>query len=386
MMFKKNPVDNHISHIPKIVTQHGTFLASKDTPVISLKPGQEKAERRGFYSVEAKPHRFTYIKDNSELISTYVDCIGSTTQPVHYKNPREPLIPAALLAHKKPKDENGQVIVEDTSIKKVKKVDDAEYQARMTEELNLNPTPISSTKPPVKKSYTAARWNSTYKSTFNRDQELREPCKDYRRLRGPPFQVEDPPQCLSEENVISMYSTEFGLLGSNPNEKLIIPEFDYNGRIKSKTQGWTRIIDDKAVVNRTLMARVGDIANFASNKPPKQEGTINEVDRIPTVKHELTKGTTRGTYHIPGYQGYLPSNTDNPRCAEIEVGDKERKRWSNIADQYHLNIPGYSAHIPENAINDKGTRQLTRMTTFGRDYGRMAGYIPPHKNIQTTVG
>ena len=67
-------------------------------------------------------------------------------------------------------------------------------------------------------------------------------------------------------------------------------------------------------------------------------------------------------------------NINNPDCANFECGINERERWLNLSDQYHLNIPGYSGHLPKTAINDKGTRQVTSMTTFGQDYSANSGF------------
>merc|ERR1719359_1273822 len=44
------------------------------------------------------------------------------------------------------------------------------------------------------------------------------------------------------------------------------------------------------------------------------------ADKYPDKKTDLTSGTTIGTHHIPGYNGFLPTNTHNPRCAKIEQG------------------------------------------------------------------
>ena len=67
-------------------------------------------------------------------------------------------------------------------------------------------------------------------------------------------------------------------------------------------------------------------------------------------------------------------NTNNPDCAQVECGLKTREKFLNVADQYHVNIPGYSGHLPSTALNDRGSRQITMMTTFGRDFSANAGF------------
>lgn len=66
--------------------------------------------------------------------------------------------------------------------------------------------------------------------------------------------------------------------------------------------------------------------------------------------------------------GYLPMNTNNPRCAEIEAGVEDRRKPTNIRETYHQNPPGYSGFTPKVAFNDKGPRQVVKMSTFGRDF------------------
>ena len=50
------------------------------------------------------------------------------------------------------------------------------------------------------------------------------------------------------------------LLGSKPTDKYLTPSFDYNGRIQTKP-GWTRVVGEKDVTNRTLMAKVGNVSD-----------------------------------------------------------------------------------------------------------------------------
>merc|ERR1711959_779374 len=85
--------------------------------------------------------------------------------------------------------------------------------------------------------------------------------------------------------------------------------------------------------------------------------------RLPNPKTELTIGTTKGTSHIPGYQGFLPQNTNNPLVAAIESGEKIRTvDKSNLTEIYHLNIPDCAGHVGANAKNDKGPRQINSIS------------------------
>merc|ERR1712194_215417 len=227
-------------------------------------------------------------------------------------------------------------------------------------------------------------WGSTYKSTYSQEEDLYKAAAEYKRLRGPRFAVAAPPVCLSGEKSVTCYSVEYGLLGSKPIDKLLAPAYTYNGRLpecKDKSSSATRVIDAKEVLDGTIMKKVGDIegssdggADTTTAGGESDYSKLKHVKQLPTVKHDLTRGTTRGTYHIPGYQGFLPCNTNNPRCATVEAGLSERQNKEDVRATYAVNIPGYSGHQPLNAINDRGPRQITRMTVSGRDFARNAGF------------
>jgi hypothetical protein len=91
--------------------------------------------------------------------------------------------------------------------------------------------------------------------------------------------------------------------------------------------------------------------------------------KLPSFKSALTVGTTKGTAHIPGYQGFLATNTTNDRVAEIAHGGNMRTTdKTNLTHTFHTNLVGYAGHKPHNARNDRGGVALTNMTVKGRDF------------------
>lgn len=88
-----------------------------------------------------------------------------------------------------------------------------------------------------------------------------------------------------------------------------------------------------------------------------------------TVKKPMDAGTTKGTNHIPGYQGFVPSNCFNAEVARVEKGDFNRSvDKTNIDEIFHTNLVGYTGHAPASALNDRGGRQPTGRTTGGHDF------------------
>ena len=72
---------------------------------------------------------------------------------------------------------------------------------------------------------------------------------------------------------------------------------------------------------------------------------MNEIeDLIDCPQSELLRGTTKLTYHIKGYSGYIPSNVDNSKIRKQIFLNKNRKSnpKENILENYSKHIPGYS--------------------------------------------
>lgn len=89
-------------------------------------------------------------------------------------------------------------------------------------------------------------------------------------------------------------------------------------------------------------------------------------DALDRLRCELTKGTTRGTQHVPGYQGFLPGCTRHPKVAAFEAGAGERcVDKSILIDTFAQQVPGYAGHIPKSAknslVSNAGRRHLMEM-------------------------
>ncbi|KAF4689880.1 ATPase, P-type (transporting), HAD super, sub IC [Perkinsus olseni] len=92
--------------------------------------------------------------------------------------------------------------------------------------------------------------------------------------------------------------------------------------------------------------------------------------QLPVKITALEDGTTKGKAHIPGYQGFIPSNVRNPSVVSQAFGDDTRQTIdkTTMTEIYHQNVPGYFGHLPTESKNDKGPRQLTTSTIAGSDY------------------
>jgi len=85
---------------------------------------------------------------------------------------------------------------------------------------------------------------------------------------------------------------------------------------------------------------------------------------------ENFQGTTKASYHLPGYSGFVPETGKNPRaqqqglCVEPREGTKNF-RLSTLF-QYPHQLPGYGGYRPQTNINDVGPVRDESLTTMGR--------------------
>lgn len=165
----------------------------------------------------------------------------------------------------------------------------------------------------------AAHWSSEYDHTYSpRSVAGATP----RRQRGPLYGGSAGPTCISNPYPDSIYRLEYGARGHDPR---------------------TRVAPGSKV--------------------------------LPVRRDELTAGTTKGTFHVPGYTGFIPTNTHQPKVLQVEQGGRERSvDKTKLTDTYHLNLPGYAGHLPREAVNDRGPRQVTTMTVGGKDLHDSVNY------------
>ncbi|CAE7598023.1 unnamed protein product [Symbiodinium natans] len=117
----------------------------------------------------------------------------------------------------------------------------------------------------------------------------------------------------------------------------------------------------------------GHTADFGRHGSNPREKISPWEDKMPVFKSDLTAGTTKGTFHIPGYQGVTPScpgfSEHQLRVARAQARSVDK---TNIVQIFHQEVVGYGGHVPEAVCNDFGGRKPTDLTTFGHDF-------KPHK-------
>jgi len=83
--------------------------------------------------------------------------------------------------------------------------------------------------------------------------------------------------------------------------------------------------------------------------------------------HDMLAGTSRDTYHLPGYAGHIPMSKRNPIVEKQGDAKVPREIKNNLRLIYSHDLPGYTGHQPMNARNDIGEKK------GGRDPRTTAG-------------
>lgn len=86
-----------------------------------------------------------------------------------------------------------------------------------------------------------------------------------------------------------------------------------------------------------------------------------------STSEDMLAGTTRDTYHIPGYAGHIPASKRNPIVMVQGEMKKPRPIKNNLRLIYSHDLPGYTGHQPKAARNDIGRKKggLDPRTTSG---------------------
>lgn len=98
-----------------------------------------------------------------------------------------------------------------------------------------------------------------------------------------------------------------------------------------------------------LSAYLADFGRFGSN--PRDQISSDDT-KLPVCTNSLTHGSTKGTMHTPGYQGFIPSSTISMEVARVAAATQARSvDKTNIVDIFQAEVAGYGGHVPQSARN-----------------------------------
>ena len=97
-----------------------------------------------------------------------------------------------------------------------------------------------------------------------------------------------------------------------------------------------------------------DMGQYGSD--PAQRDFMRKTGMESTTA-DLNPGTTKDTYQIPGYAGFIPGAKQNPESVTHADGVGTRCRGEDLRLYHNHNVPGYTGHAPVDCANDFGERQ-----------------------------
>jgi len=104
--------------------------------------------------------------------------------------------------------------------------------------------------------------------------------------------------------------------------------------------------------------------------PLEQLSRTARMPPVPKPQNDLALGTTKSTYHVPGYTGHIPKSLISPEKWDQAVGANTRVTYlkQNVTENYHTRIPGYAGHRPREAVNDRGSLRQFCFSTAGERF------------------
>jgi len=121
----------------------------------------------------------------------------------------------------------------------------------------------------------------------------------------------------------------------------------------------------KVLTNSGMKSAMQIDMGMAGDNPADRPYT-NKTGMFSTSQ-DMLAGTTRDTYHIPGYAGHIPASKRNPIVMLQGEMKEPRPIKNNLRLIYSHDLPGYTGHQPKAARNDIGRNKggLDPRTTSG---------------------
>ena len=125
------------------------------------------------------------------------------------------------------------------------------------------------------------------------------------------------------------------------------------------TRSETRVVGREAVFSSTSRDMGG------AGEDPRARPLVAGSGMASTTT-ELNQGTTKSSFHLPGYGGFVPAAKTNPRALGHATAERPRadgKSFQRLTTR--VNKPGYTGYAPESAQYDLGPRKVRARASEG---------------------
>jgi len=119
---------------------------------------------------------------------------------------------------------------------------------------------------------------------------------------------------------------------------------------------------------------------FGVDPHSKTPNNPSEMKFLSSTSNNM-QGTTKASYHLPGYSGFIPESGRNVLATQQALCVKPREGTKNfemqILFQYPHQVSGYCGYRPKTAVNDVGPVRNESLTTTGRQMiAGTNGFVP----------
>ena len=95
-----------------------------------------------------------------------------------------------------------------------------------------------------------------------------------------------------------------------------------------------------------------DFGRHPQNDAPRTKAYMYQTGMASTTNGALAEGTSKTSYHLPGYGGTIPTDLRrNPHMAAQAHAEHPRKPVGNLRMYYRHNMPGYTGWGEKPALN-----------------------------------
>ena len=142
------------------------------------------------------------------------------------------------------------------------------------------------------------------------------------------------------------------------------------GATNSIYQDTFKLITSDVIDNAMTMTRSN---SMTSENPILQTVSASKLLMNPSTK-QLSAGSTKSCYQIPGYSGHIPFNTRNARKVEHSNGTYEHPVVNDLmlTQRGMGTVLGYAGYVPKPSLHVKFNERRTgmdNMTTTGAAFG-----------------
>lgn len=330
--------------LPKVAHYAG-FQSYGDLSYPDLKPGKKELESNTiFQDTVRKGDELKFYKNSNRWQSVYDEDISKGVAPVHFE---DPLRVTKQQVEKTVMSTNGKLMITGGTIPPQRRTFNGSLKGETTQFDQKGVDLYNRTVTSMKKDVPEDTLDATLK-------------------RAATSNLEQRTQNIAEVNDYNYLQSGTEHWKSTYNASVKDP-YSYTS---AQRPDWTLHRPAYTVEGAPRSSNYKEHFGERGTNPLEQLSTLNAMPPVPKPQNELILGTTKSTFHVPGYTGHIPKSLPSADNWDQAVGTNTRATIlkQNMTENYHTRIPGYSGHCPREAINDRGNLRQYCFSTVGERF------------------